>query len=228
MTTLKLPTESARTSRTPRLRGIVAATAMVPLLALGACTSETPVTGTPSRTEAPAPGTGDTSGTAGTSGPSETGSSSSEQATTPAATQPTQIPVKVTLRDPVLDQTVTVKQVQRNMPFPSGYPVGAETFEIIGLYVSLQTGPRFSAELSPRNLTLKLGDSYVRPTTEFGPKYARPVSAAVRGGKSDGWLIYKIDKGTHPLVLLLHRPAYKVSTTDTAIPAKLFQATLTQ
>lgn len=229
MTTLKQPTETSRIARMPRLRGIAAATALVPLLALGACSSEAPVTGTPTRTEA---ATATAAGTAASS-TSEPGASTASAppttsgSTTGSAPAPTSVPVKVSIKDPVLGHTVTVTEVLRNMAFPAGYPVASENFEIVGVYVTLSAGSQYSADLDPQRLTIQIGSSYVRPTSEFGPTFAKTVTTAKRGETKAGYLIFKVDKGTSPLILMLHRPAYQVSTTDKAIPSQVFRAKLT-
>lgn len=197
-----------------RARRLLAAGALVPLLAVAGCSSDSP----PS-----APGDGTSPGsTAATGAPGATDS--------PAAPTPerTKIPVKVTLNDSVLGNLVSVDEVVRNMPFPAGHPISAESFEIIGVHVHLTAGTRYSAALQPAQITLKHGSGYVRPTTEFGPSFAKPVETAQRGQTRTGWLIYKVDQGAGPLEIMLHRPAYRVSTTGEDIPAQVFTVPLTE
>ncbi len=210
-----------------RLRGLAAATALTPLLVLAACTSEAPVTADPTRAQATTPGASTASPSTGnpsTAAPSTTESTPS--ASTTSVPPPTNVAVKVSITDPILGHTVTATQVRRNMAFPSGHPVASSTFEIVGVYVTLKAGDRYSAPLETSRITLGNGPTYVEPTTEFGPGFAKLVTDAQRGQTVAGWLIYKLDKDIHPLVLMLHRPAYQVSTTDKAIPSKVFTVKL--
>jgi hypothetical protein len=195
---------------------------VAPLFVLAACSSEAPVTADPSREQTPA-SAGTTPPSTGTQTPETTGTT-----TTPVVAQPTKIPVKVTLKDPALGHKITATHVVRNMPWPAGHPVASEAFEIVGVSVKFEAGDRYTAELPPKYVTLKYGDSYARPTTEFGADFAKPIQTAERGETRAGWLIYKIDKGASPLGLMFHRPAYEVSTTDKAIKALVIQANLTK
>lgn len=210
------------------MRGLAAGAVLAPLLVLGACSSEAPVTADPTRTQATTAAMGTTPPSATSSTSPTTSPTTTETVATPVAAQPTKIPVKVTLKDPVLGHTVTATQVVRNMRWPEGHPVAAESFEIVGVFVKIAAGDRYSAELPPSYLTLKLGSSYARPTTEFGKDFAKLVKTAKRGETRSGWLIYKIDRDINPLVLMMHRPAYEVSTTDKSIKAQVFEATLTK
>ncbi|WP_324144986.1 hypothetical protein [Intrasporangium sp.] len=205
-----------------RLRRLGATVAVAPLLVLGACSSEAPVTADPTRDQTAA-STGTTPPTTAAPTPETT-----ETTTTPVVAQPTKVPVKVTLKDPALGHTITATQVVRNMRWPKGHPVASEAFEIVGVNVKFAAGDRYTAELPPQYVTLKYGDSYARPTSEFGSDFAKPIKAAKRGETRSGWLIYKIDKGASPLGLMFHRPAYQVSTTDKAIKALVIQANLTK
>jgi hypothetical protein len=227
MTTQKQPTARTRTAATTRLRGLATATVLAPLLALGACSSEAPVTADPTRassattseTTAGAPGTATT--------PSSSSTDASPTSTTAAAPKPTNVKINVILKDPILGHTVTAGQVRRNMAFPSGHPVASSAFEIVGVYVTLKAGDRYSAPLEISRLVLGNGPTYVQPTSEFGTGFAKLATDAKRGQTVGGWLIYKIDKDIHPLVMMMHRPAYQVSTTDKAIPSQVFTAKLT-
>lgn len=223
MTTEKQLPASTRMARKGRLRRLGATVAVAPLLVLGACSSEAPVTADPTRDQTPA-STGTTPPTAAaTPTPGTT-----ETTTTPVVAQPTKIPVKVTLKDSALGHTITATQVVRNMRWPEGHPVASEAFEIVGVKVKFAAGDRYTAELPPKYVTLKFGNSYARPTSEFGADFAKPIKTADRGETRSGWLIYKIDKGASPLGLMFHRPAYQVSTTDKAIKPLVIQATLTK
>ena len=223
MTTEKQLPASTRMARKNRLCRLGATVIVAPILVLGACSSEAPVTADPTRSQ--------TSASTETTPPPTTATETTEPTatpTTPVVAEPTKVPVKVTLKDPVLGHTITATQVVRNMPWPKGHPVASEAFEIVGVYATFEAGDRYSAELPPKYVTLKFGDSYARPTTEFGPTYAKPIETAKRGQTRRGWLVYKINKGSKELGLMFHRPAYEVSTTDKAIKPLVIQAALTK
>lgn len=219
MTTQKPLTGSPRTARTTRLRSLAAAAVLAPLLALGACSSEAPITADPTRS---------TGVDAVTSTP--TSSAATSTTTTPTTTPvapPTKKAVKVTIKDPTLGHVIQVTEVVRNLPWPAGNPVGQEAFEIVGVKVKLTAGARYSAPLSPSQLSLRLGKTSVPPTSEFGARFGTLAKTVKREQSGTGWVIFKIEKDVHPLVMLYNRPAYQVSTTDKAIPAKVFPAQLT-
>lgn len=207
-----------------RLRRLAAAGALVPLLALGACSGEDAVTANP---------TGPVEAT--TSAPSTTTESATGTATPTTATTTTPKPsstvVNAVIKDPVLGHTITAVKVARNLPWPEGYPIGAESFEIVGVRLKVRAGERYSASVAPSMFALKAAPStvFVQPTGEFGERYkATPLATTKRGEYEKGWIYFKIDKGaTGPLTLRFNRPAYTVSTTDKDIPQKAFDVKLT-
>lgn len=215
------PPSGPRTGPTSRLRRL-SALAVVPVVALAACSGEAPLTTAPTAT-----GTIPASTSSTTPAPTAT-----SDATTPAGTPttsapaPVTVPVKVAIKDPVLGHVVSFSQVKRNQPWPAGHPVASQQFEIVAVRVKVVAGKRYSASLSPAQLTLKLGSSYVPSTTEFGKAFPDLLTTAKRGETKRGWLIFKIDRDVHPLTIEYRRPAYEVSTTDKSIPAKVFRAKL--
>src|SRR5690606_36277198 len=128
-------------------------------------------------------------------------------------------PVKVTIKDPTLGHEIRVIEVRRNLAWPAGNPVGQEAFELISVKLELTAGDRYSASLSPGQLSLRLGKTAVTPTNELGSRYGTLVKWVGRGQPRTGWLVFKIEHGVHPLVMQYHRPAYEVSTTDKTIKA---------
>jgi hypothetical protein len=225
-TQMQLPA-SDRTARKTPLRRLAAIAALAPLLAVGACSGEAPVTADPARGAATTPvATQPTEPTAST-----TTSATTEAAPTPTAAQPTKRALKVRLEVPTLGHVISVTQVVRNIPWPEGNPVGEEAFEIVGIRVKLAAGDRYTASLSPSQFYLRLGSTDVESTSEFGTTfdkdYGRIVKAAKRGETRSGWLYFKIDHGVSPLVLEYHRPAYQVSTTDKSIDAHVYARKLT-
>ncbi|EWT02992.1 hypothetical protein N865_03500 [Intrasporangium oryzae NRRL B-24470] len=208
---------------TTTLRRLAVAGVLVPLLALGACSGEDAVTSSPT---APAGAT-----TApGTSTGSSTTSSVPTTSDTPSATATrTDTKINATIKDPVLGHTITAVTLSRSIPWPAGNPVSAANFEIVGVSLHNVAGKRYSATIDPTMFSLQVGPTgaFVAPTTEFGTTFGTPLATAKRGETKDGWLFFKIDKGsTGPVVLKFQRPSYKVTTTNSAIPAQAFTVKL--
>ena len=134
------------------------------------------------------------------------------------------------LTDPELGHTVTARRVVRNLSWPSGQPVGAKQFEIVGVWVTLKAGSRYSASITPSMLSLVAASpaQTVGPTSEFTKRWgATALKPAKRAQTTAGWVFFKVDRGTtKALRLAFNRPAYQVSTTGKKIAAKTFNAVL--
>jgi hypothetical protein len=212
-----------------RLRRAAVIGLVAPVVALAACSGESPVTADPT-----AP-TGSASASAGTSAtPSATTTTATPSTTGDQApvdrTSTTVVTAKLT--DPDLGHTISASRVVRNLTWPSGQPVGAKQFEIVGLWVTLKAGSRYSASIDPSMLSLVAANpaQKVVPTSEFGRRWnATTLKPANRAQATAGWVFFKIDRGTtKALSLGFNRPAYSVSTTGKKIPAKTFSVVLTK
>jgi hypothetical protein len=142
----------ARPSTAPstRLRRLAVIGLVAPAVALAACSGESPVTADPT---APS---GTTAATSTTSAPTET--SASPSTTTAPSTAATDGPatdkvaytsIKAVIKDPDLGHTITAVRLARHLKWPSGQPVGAEQFEIVGVRVTAAAGSRYSASIDP-------------------------------------------------------------------------------
>ncbi|MDV3220580.1 hypothetical protein [Intrasporangium sp.] len=221
MTTQTQLTASTRPTRKTRLRGPATAAAVTTFLVLGACSSEAPVTADPTRSATMHA----TASTTSSEPPASTTTTATTEPTpTPEAGTPTKRAVKLRIEDAALGHVISVTQVVRNLPWPSGNPIAEDAFEIVGIKVKLEAGDRYTAALSPYHLYLRLGSTDIRSTSEFGTTfdkdYGPMVKPAKRGETKSGWAFFKIEQGVSPLVLEYHRPAYKVSTTGKSIDAK--------
>ncbi|MBW8729419.1 MAG: hypothetical protein JF622_00075 [Terrabacter sp.] len=213
-----------------RLRRLAVVGLVAPVVALAACSGESPVTADPTApagTTPAATSTSTTSTTSATSAPPTTAAP-----TTAAPAKYSTRTVKAVIKDPQLGHTITALRISRGLPFPKNQPVGAEAFEIVGVKVEFAAGSRYSASLDPKMLTLIATDpkQNVAPTAEFGKAYkADPLLTTKRDDRDRGWVFFKVDKGTTTaLRLAFNRPAYAVSTTDKSIPAKTFSVVLTK
>ena len=140
--------------------------------------------------------------------------------------------ITATITDPDLGHTITVDRVVRRLSWPAGQPVGAKQFEIVGVWVPLTAGSRYSASISPSMLSLVAASpaQTVSPTSEFAKRWgATPLKAASRSQRTGGWVFFKVDRGTtNALSLAFNRPPYTVSTTGKTIPQKTFSVVLTK
>jgi len=213
-----------------RLRRLAVVALVVPVVALAACSGESPVTADPTAPAATTPATTTTSTTTTTTAPTTTAPTTTQPA--PTSTAPSRRTIKAVIRDPELGHTITALRLSRNLPFPQNQPVGAEAFEIVGVWVEFQSGSRYSATLEPKMLSLVATSpkQNVPPSAELGKPYtAGPLTTTKRGDRTRGWVFFKVDKGTASgLRLAFNRPAYVVSTTDTNIKAKTFSVVLTK
>jgi hypothetical protein len=220
MKTLTRRSDAPSTTPGTRVRQLCAVAVVVPALTLTACSSESPVTADPTAAAATASAAATTSTTPPTTSATPTGTAST------TATEPTSGPrvnsaVVKTFTDRFMGHAVTVGTVSRDIPWPKGNPVSEDAFEIVGVYVRSKAGGRYSATIEPSMFALTTADKgLVEPTTQFGSTLGRPLGVAKRGGTSEGWLFFKVDRGAKaPLTLYLRRPAYAVSTTGATIPA---------
>ena len=219
MTThITVPSARPNRRRVP-LRALAAAGALAPLLALVACSGDGPIAPTSQAA---------TTQDVATTTPEATDTTPVTQTTT-ALPGPTEKAVSVVLKDPVLGHTIKALRLIRNVPWPAGHPVSEQSFEIVAVEYQVTAGSRYSADVQPGMITLSTGGpAYTRPTTEFGNLKGAPLATAKRGKTTKGWLYYKIPRGQGAkLVIMFHRPAYKVSTTGKSIPAKVLRTDLT-
>ncbi|NUO35710.1 MAG: hypothetical protein HOQ27_11695, partial [Dermatophilaceae bacterium] len=162
------------TSTGTRLRRLAVVGLVAPVVALAACSGESPVTADPT---APA------GATSSTTGPSEASTSPTPTDTTttsesaPPVDQMTTKTLTATLKDPELGHTITARRLVRNLSWPSGQPVGAKQFEIVGVWVTLKAGSRYSASVDPSMLSLVAASpaQTVVPTSEFTKRWGATV-----------------------------------------------------
>jgi hypothetical protein len=212
------------------LRRLAVVGLVAPVVALAACSGESPVTADPT---APAGATASSTG-------SGDASTSPTPATTTSTTSGSAAPVDkmttktltATLKDPDLGHTITARRLVRNLSWPSGQPVGAKQFEIVGVWVTAKAGSRYSASIDPSLLSLVAASpaQSVVPTSEFTKRWGATVlKPATRSKTTGGWVFFKVDRGTtSALKLGFNRPAYQVSTTGKKLPAKTFTVVLTK
>lgn len=218
------PAAPARPLTAPRARlwRLAAVGLVAPVVALGACSADSPVA---ADATAPASGTPSAAGT--TAAPT-----TSPSTTTDAVPVDKRVGrnIKAVITDPDLGHTITATSVIRHIEWPAGRPVSARQFEIVGVSVTLSAGSRYSASVDPSMLSLIAASpsQTIKPTSEFNGLWGAPVlKSAGRSQTTRGWVFFKVDRGTtSSLKLAFNRPAYEVSTTGKNIPAKTFTTVL--
>ncbi|HET8988401.1 MAG TPA: hypothetical protein VFN43_07800 [Humibacillus sp.] len=229
MKTLTRRSDAPSTTSRTRLRQLCAVAAVVPALALTACSGESAVTADPTASV--------TSSAAATATTAPTTEPTTETATPttppPAAVEKvTYKNINAVIKDPDLGHTITATRIARHLKWPAGQPVGAEQFEIVGVRVRFEAGTRYSATLEPSMLSLIAANpkQTVPSTNEFkGLWSAKDLATATREKWSSGWVFFKVNRGTtSALTLAFNRPAYEVSTTDKNIKAKTFTVVLSK
>jgi hypothetical protein len=235
MKTLTRPSDAPSTTTAPRLRQLWAAALVVPALALAACSGGSAVTADPTAPATASSTAATSTSTAPTTAPTTSPTTDKAAPTTPppaAADKVSYTKINAVIKDPDLGHTITATRIARHLRWPSGQPVGAEQFEIVGVRVRFEAGTRFSATLDPSMLSLIAANpkQTVPSTTEFkGLWNAKDLSRATREKWSSGWVFFKVNRGTtSALTLAYNRPAYQVSTTDKNIPAKTFTVVLSK
>ncbi|TQM62053.1 hypothetical protein FBY41_2079 [Humibacillus xanthopallidus] len=231
MKTLTRSSDAPSTTSRTRLRQLCAVAVVVPALALAACSGESAVTADPT-----APATSANAAT--TPATTTTTTAPATETATPTTPPPAAVEkvsyknINAVIKDPDLGHTITATRIARHLKWPSGQPVGAEQFEIVGVRVRFEAGTRYSATLEPSMLSLIAANpkQTVPSTNEFkGLWSAKDLSTATREKWSSGWVFFKVNRGTtSALTLAFNRPAYQVSTTDKAIKAKTLTVVLSK
>src|SRR6478735_508496 len=107
-----------------RLRRLAVAGLVAPVVALAACSGESPVTADPTAPAGTTPAATSTSTTSTT-----TAAPTTAAPTTAAPAKYSTRTIKAVIKDPQLGHTITALRISRGLPFPKNQPVGAEAYE---------------------------------------------------------------------------------------------------
>jgi hypothetical protein len=192
-------------------------------------------------------GTATPGATSSTDTPSETtASATSSPTTSPASVAPegpeavpTAIPttftdVNQTINDPDLKQSVTVKRIARQLPWPQGYKASAQAYELVGVEMTWTPSKDYTIPISKGDFSINTGSQFPNnpdPLVDEAVKAAGWTLLPDKVDKGDavtGWLIFKVDPRNAPkLVLDYNRPAVKVTSGGSgSFPAKTSSVTL--
>jgi hypothetical protein len=206
------------------------AVAGVAVLLLAGCASNSAADSpAPSGTDAVAGGT-----TAPEPAATTTATATPTTSTTTAADVPTGFPstftdVNQTINDSDLKESITVKRVARQLPWPSGYKASAQAYELVALEMTWTPSKDYTIPIRKQDLAINTGSQFPNPPDPIVNDAAKGAGWTLlpdqidKGDAVTGWLIFKVDPRNAPKMTLEYkRPAVQVSGSRTSFPAKTF------
>ncbi len=221
------------------------AVAPAALILLAGCTSTdgaAGTTGAATGTLSTAPTGSDTAGSTTSTGTASTAPSTATSggasATTSAEATPTALPtaftdVNKTIDDGDLKESITVKRIARQLPWPAGYKASAQAYELVAVEMTWTPSKSYTIPIRKQDFDISTGSQF--------PNRADPVvndaltaagwgllpDQVASGDPVSGWVVFKVDPRNAPsLVLDYVRPATQVSGGGTAFPTKTFTVQL--
>jgi hypothetical protein len=177
-----------------------------------------------------------------TTAPGTTSSSTTTTATTSAGPTSTTVPstfpttftdVNQTINDPDLKDSITIKRVARQLPWPAGYKASAQAYELVALEMTWTPSKDYTIPVRKQDFAINTGSQF--PNTP-DPIINDAVKAngwnllpdqIDKGDPVTGWLVFKVDPRNAPKMTLDYtRPAVQVSGSRTSFPAKTFSVGL--
>ena len=183
----------------------------------------------PSGTEAvadavTAPGAASTTTTTAT--PS---TSTGTAADVPTAWPSTFTDVNQTITDSDLNESITVKRVARQLPWPAGYKASAQAYELVALEITWTPSKDYTIPIRKQDLAINTGSQFPNTPDPIVNDAAKAAGWTLlpdqidKGDAVTGWLIFKVDPHNAPKMTLEYkRPAVQVSGSRTSFPAKTF------
>ncbi len=169
------------------------------------------------------------------SGPSTT--TGSGPSTTTADAAPTSMPttytdVNQTISDPDLKETVAVKRIARQLPWPAGYKASAQAYELLAVEMTWTPSKDFTIPIRWFDFSINSGSQFPNKPDGLvndavtGAGWTLLPGSVTTGDAVTGWLVFKVDPRNAPkLTLDYNRPATQV-TGGAAYPAKTFSVPL--
>ena len=195
--------------------------------------------GCASSSEADSPAPSGTGAVADATTAPEPGSSTATTAapTTPTATAadvPTAFPtsytdVNQTINDSDLKESITVKRVARQLPWPTGYKASAQAYELVALEMTWTPSKDYTIPIRKQDLAITTGSQFPNTPDPIVNDAAKAAGWTLlpdqidKGDAVTGWLVFKVDPRNAPKMTLEYkRPAVQVSGSRTSFPAKTF------
>ncbi|HWI33812.1 MAG TPA: hypothetical protein VNS83_05830 [Lapillicoccus sp.] len=151
-----------------------------------------------------------------------------------AADVPTAFPtsftdVNQTINDSDLKESITVKRVARQLPWPAGYKASAQAYELVALEMTWTPSKDYTIPIRKQDLAINTGSQFPNTPDPIVNDAAKAAGWTLlpdqidKGDAVTGWLIFKVDPRTAPKMTLDYkRPAVQVSGSRTSFPAKTF------
>lgn len=190
-----------------------------------------------SAADAPAPnGTEAVAGAATAPEPASTTTTTATPttSTTTAADLPTAFPstftdVNQTINDSDLKESVTVKRVARQLPWPAGYKASAQAYELVALEMTWTPSKDYTIPIRKQDFAINTGSQFPNTPDPIVNDAAKAAGWTLlpdqidKGDAVTGWLIFKVDPRNAPKMTLEYkRPAVQVSGSRTSFAAKTF------
>jgi len=170
------------------------------------------------------------SSTTPTATPTATPSTSPATATDlPTAFPSTFTDVNQTINDSDLKESITVKRVARQLPWPAGYKASAQAYELVALEMTWTPSKDYTIPIRKQDLAINTGSQFPNAPDPIVNDAAKAAGWTLlpdqidKGDPVSGWLIFKVDPRNAPtMTLAYNRPAVQVSGSRTSFPAKTF------
>jgi hypothetical protein len=173
-------------------------------------------------TTAPEPG----SSTATTAAPT---TSTATAADVPTAFPTSYTDVNQTINDSDLKESITVKRVARQLPWPAGYKASAQAYELVALEMTWTPSKDYTIPIRKQDLAITTGSQFPNTPDPIVNDAAKAAGWTLlpdqidKGDAVTGWLVFKVDPRNAPKMTLEYkRPAVQVSGSRTSFPAKTF------
>jgi hypothetical protein len=162
--------------------------------------------------------------------PTATPSTSPATATDlPTAFPATFTDVNQTINDSDLKESITVKRVARQLPWPAGYKASAQAYELVALEMTWTPSKDYTIPIRKQDLAISTGSQFPNAPDPIVNDAAKAAGWTLlpdqidKGDPVSGWLIFKVDPRNAPkMTLAYNRPAVQVSGSRTSFPAKTF------
>jgi hypothetical protein len=215
-----------------------AALAIAPaaLLLLAGCASSDAGAGS----AASATGTGSDVATVSGGAPS-TGPGPTEGSATPATTSepvPTAMPtsftdVNKTIDDGDLKESITVRRIARQVPWPAGYNASAQAYELVAVEMTWTPSRSYTIPIRKQDFDIATGSQFpnrpdpVANDALTAAGFALLPDQVDRGDPVTGWMVFKVDPRNAPSMTLEYvRPATQVSGAGNTFATRTFSVPL--
>ncbi len=141
--------------------------------------------------------------------------------------------VNQSISDPELGQSIAVRRIARQLPWPAGYNASAQAYELVAVEMTWTPSKTYTIPVSKQDFTVNTGtalantpDNLVDGALTAGGWTLLPDSVST-GDAVTGWMVFKVDPRAAPkLVLDYKRPASTVSGGSQTFTDRAFSVSL--